>query len=722
LRELEALRDRLLTALATDGTLEVHEIAVLAPDINVYAPFFDAVFGSDDPGRNLRYHVIDLDLGKENAWFRALDALLSLVSGTVDRPTLFALVDTPAFQEAWSLEPDDRDLWLDYTEEVSAWREEGPDGAPQSWSLSWDRLFMGWFRPDAVDQVAPPLDASGSAFRSLGRFHELVDHLRARGRDTRRPRAFLDWVRFLDQTTAAFLAPGEGTGAILSGRLRTLALDAGSPDEPLPWAGFRSFVQDQIAHFPGRRGQLLTEGIHCSSLRPLRSIPFRVIAILGLDEGKFPRQPPSPSFDLRRHEPHQDEVSSLALDRYSFWETLMAARDLLYLSYQGSSPVDGSPRPPSPVLADLLDYLEVAGEAWPVEQTTVKDFALPRSGNKPIWSPRTHRRALALTSGAPAPGANPQNQPGPPALDEAFPEVKTQEILLAFTAPARFYLQRVKQVVLRDEDRRGVDDEEPWSLDFLERQSWLQEGLRRRLAGPGPFETVDEFLRVQSATGRVREGVFAERDRRDLTAQLERVDAWSRQLGDQGWVPEAGGPRTRWAGRPWTGEPRDRLVRGGDVLLPRLLYSESLPARAKVEAGLKVLLAPAASARLVTLSPRGTQGELSWGLAPQATRDLATRAEAYWTEATGRPLPFYPDYLEALGDRRAKNADEPWVTTVEEGWRQVHAAHRVRSENTLTNCPFASLAFPDEPRWDSVVADLEPWWESLFVPLLEAWK
>lgn len=719
LRELERLRDRLLSSLAADPTLEIHEIAVLAPDINVYAPFLDAVFCSDDPGRNLRYHVIDLDLGRENAWFRALDAMLSLISGAIDRPTLFTLVDTPAFQEAWSVTAEERDLWLDYTEEVSAWREEAfAEAPPQSWSRSWDRLFEGWFRIDPVGAEPPPLDAAPSTFRSLGRFHQLVEDLRSRGTETRRPRSLLEWVRFLDQATAAFLAPGEGTGAVLSGRLRTLALDAGSPDDPLPWAGFRSFVQDQIAHFPGRRGQLLTEGLHCSSLRPLRSIPFRIIAVLGLDEGRFPRQSPSPSFDLSRHEPHQDQVSALALDRYSFWETVMAARDLLYLSYQGRSPVDGTERPPSPVLADLLDFLEEEGRPWPVAQTTVKDFAVSPL-DPPTWSPRTRRRILAL--GGPPPPVK-ESTPSVRTVEEVFPEVRTSEILQAFTTPARFHLQRVRQVLLKEEDRRGVDDEEPWSLGFLETQSWLQEGLRRRLAGVEASLEVDDFFDQQIAAGHAREGVFADKDRLDLEAQAARVEAWAQELLGQGWVLETDRrTRTRWAGRPWAVEPRDRLVKGGETLMPRLLYSESLPARVKVDAALRLLLDPAPGS-LVTLTPQGSQSQFTWGLDAQATGDLALRAEAYWQQAVDRPLPFYPDFLEALADRRAKAPDEPWASTVEEGWRKVHNAPRILSENTLTRCPYAALAFPDEPVWEALVADLEPWWESLFVPLLEAWS
>jgi exodeoxyribonuclease V gamma subunit len=723
LRELEVLRDRLVGLLAADPGLEVHEIAVLAPDINVYAPFLDAVFASDDPGRHLRHHVIDLDLGRENAWFRALDALLALVSGTFDRPTLFTLVDTPAFREAWDLDDEDRDLWLDFTEAVSAWREgEGP--GPQSWTAGWDRLFEGWFVGTGDGPARLPLDTAPSAFRALGRFHQLVEGLGALGRETHRRRTFAEWIRFFDQTVAAHLASGDGTGAILSGRLQTLVRDAGGADEPLPWSGFRAFVQDQIAHFPGRRGQLLTEGIHCSSLRPLRSIPFKVIAILGLDEGRFPRPSLAPSFDLRRHEPGQESLGTLALDRYCFWETLQAARSALHLSYRGRSPVDGTELPPSPVLADLLDYLEADGRPWPVGQASVKDFAV-LAGQGPTASPRTRRRAEAVASAVPGEPGLPEFPPltGEEVAD-LFPEVRTTEVVQAFTAPVKFHLKRVRQVSLRDEDRRGLDEEEPWSLGFLDRQGWLQEGLRRQLAGDPQAWDVDGWVATLEAAGRVRAGVFADRDRRDLVQRAAQVSSWATDLGREGWVPAPDrGPTPRlWSGLPWAPDSEDRLVRGAEVLVPRLLYSASLPARTKVEAGVRHLLAPGPPTRLSTLNPAGVRQDLVWTPNPEATQALADRAQLWWAEASRRPLPFYPDFLEAAAARRKKAPDEPWSQTVEAAWRQAREKGFGLSEATLARCPYAALAFPGTPEGAALAADLEPWWDSLFVPLLEAWS
>ena len=699
LRELEALRDRLLAALHDDPTLEVSDIAVLAPDINVYAPFLDAAFASDNPGRHLRFHVIDLDLGRENPWFRALNALLDLVS-EVDRPSLFALIDSRPFREAWQVDDEERELWLDYTDTVSAWREDGP-GAPQSWSASWDRLFEGWFRTDEGD--LPRLDVAPS-FRELARLHDLVQRLLTLGSDARRSRGFLEWVRFLDTAAADFLTDDDA-GTALSGRLRTLVEDGGDFD--LPWSGFRAFVQDQIAHFPGRRGQLLTEGVHCSSLRPLRAIPFRIIAVVGLDEGAFPRSDPAPSFDLSRFEEGRDALSVPALDRYCFWETVMAARDRLYLSYRGTGAA-GQPRPPSPVLADLLDFLETDAP-WPTETISVNDFS---AAGGTTWSTRTFRRALAVRGNADLP----RDEPRRPARPEPFLEVTSAEVVQAFVTPARFHLRRVRQIVLIEEDRRGVEDEEPWSLPFLDRHAWLAEGAARELED-APDWDADALVRREVALGRAREGAFADRDRRELGRRARQVSDWARSLRRDGWRPAQAATRTVWAGAPWSGTA-EGLERGTEFLLPLLLYGKELPARTRFAAALAVLQKrPGGAARLSALNPAGERRELSWNPAV-AVEPLTQSAELYWNEAVLRPQPFYPDLLERVARRRADGSS--WEESLRTAWEEALDTRFGTSESTFGRDPYARLAFAEGPPAETI-RDLERWWDDLFGPLLEAW-
>src|SRR5690606_11549026 len=88
--------------------------------------------------------------------------------------------------------------------------------------------------------------------------------------------------------------------------------------------------------------------------------PFRVVCLIGMNDGSFPRTQTPPSFDLIAQSFRRGDRSRRADDRYLFLETLLAARDVLYVSYVGQSIRDNAPMPPSVLVSELLDYVRQA--------------------------------------------------------------------------------------------------------------------------------------------------------------------------------------------------------------------------------------------------------------------------------------------------------------------------------------------------------------------------
>jgi hypothetical protein len=211
--------------------------------------------------------------------------------------------------------------------------------------------------------------------------------------------------------------------------------------------------------------------------------------------------------------------------------------------------------------------------------------------------------------------------------------------------------------------------------------------------------------------------VFADRDRHELERRAAQAAAWARDLRGEGWQPAAAPGRTRWAGRPWAGA-EGGWERQGAVLVPVLLYGQDVPVRNKFAAALTVLQREAADARLSTLSPSGDRRDLTWTLGSKP--ELVRTAEAYWNEAAARPLPFYPDLLERVARRRADGLN--LGESLSEAWHEALDTRFGSSRQTFGRCPYARLVFADEPRWPELTAELERWWEPLFVPLLGAWS
>ena len=91
----------------------------------------------------------------------------------------------------------------------------------------------------------------------------------------------------------------------------------------------------------------------------MRSVPFKVVCLLGLNDGDYPRQVVPVGFDLMRiGKARRGDRSRRLDDRYLFLEAILSARKRLYLSFQGYSAKDNSERSPSILLSELLEYTE----------------------------------------------------------------------------------------------------------------------------------------------------------------------------------------------------------------------------------------------------------------------------------------------------------------------------------------------------------------------------
>jgi exodeoxyribonuclease V gamma subunit len=91
---------------------------------------------------------------------------------------------------------------------------------------------------------------------------------------------------------------------------------------------------------------------------PQRAIPFGLVAVLGLNEGEFPRRGADGGLDLMRAAPRLYDREQRSDDRYLFLETVMSARRMLHFSYLGRAVKDGGARAPAAPLAELLALLD----------------------------------------------------------------------------------------------------------------------------------------------------------------------------------------------------------------------------------------------------------------------------------------------------------------------------------------------------------------------------
>lgn len=384
LRELEVLKDALLRFLADDPTLLPRQIVVMAPDISAYAPYLPAVFGdaahhSADPSR-IPWHLADVRLAQTHPLLRAFATLLDLGASRLALGEVLDLLDVPALARRFRLDGVDREL-LEATLRRAgvAWgldaamkqQFSGVAVTENSWAFGFDRVFAGAIAgadPEDVllDGVLPLPGIDGSAAIALGRAHRLLDILRALREGFERARPLADWCDWLGKRIDdLFRADTDDRGETraLDALRRALAelgaQSAASGTQALPWSVMREAVRGQLDAVSERQPFLLG-GVTFCGLVPQRSIPFRVVCLLGMNDGEFPRDGGDTGLNLMLDDPRRGDRDTRREDRYLFLEALMAARRHLHISYVGRDVHDGKRIDPAAPLAELLQFLDDA--------------------------------------------------------------------------------------------------------------------------------------------------------------------------------------------------------------------------------------------------------------------------------------------------------------------------------------------------------------------------
>jgi exodeoxyribonuclease V gamma subunit len=391
-REVEVLRDQLLAILTDGSDFRPEDVVVMMPDIEAYAPLIEAVFSADraDP-RFIPFHIADRSLRSDAPVLEALDRLLMLVGGRVAQSEVVDLLRLDVVHRRFGIEAHEIETaarWL--AESGVRWgidgehrREHGFSGDEQNtWQFGLDRLLLGYAMPTdeqgTFGGVLPYDEIEGGASELLGRLAAFCDALFAMFRSCRSSRGIDDWHHVLSQLLAQFFVSDDDTawqhervlGAL--SQLREWVNGANFSGE-LSLPVVRAWLSDRLESGAGERG-FVAGGVTFCAMVPMRSIPFDVMCLLGMNDGAFPRQTRRVDFDRMRLSGLRDgDRSRRDDDRYLFLESVLSARRRLLISYCGQSIKDDRTRPPSVVLSELLDQLRADHE-----EGTSEPFDLPR--------------------------------------------------------------------------------------------------------------------------------------------------------------------------------------------------------------------------------------------------------------------------------------------------------------------------------------------------------
>uniref|UniRef100_C6DYD1 Exodeoxyribonuclease V, gamma subunit n=1 Tax=Geobacter sp. (strain M21) TaxID=443144 RepID=C6DYD1_GEOSM len=526
MREVEVLYDTLLSLFDADPLLSPRDVLVMTPDIEAYAPYISAVFDNPEEDRKrIPYSIADRSLKNEGEAARALVAILGLCGGRYGVATVLDILESPPVARRFGLCGDDLENVRDWLRganirwgiDAAQRAEHGvPPFSENSWSAGLDRLLLGYaMNGDGrsfYDGILPYDDMEGGVALSFGRFLAFCEKLFAQTGALSRPRVPSEWVPALRRILDDFILPdqeGEREFLLLIEMAKKLGESPAVAgfEEEIGIEVVRYWVEQQLGASKRDLGFLTGNVTFCAML-PMRSIPFPVVALLGMNEGEFPRRNPPQGFDLMTREPRSGDSSPRDEDRYLFLEALLSARKRLHISYVGQSIKDNAELPPSVLVSELLDYLErsfVAPQGKPAAEVA----------HHPLqpFSPKYFYRDCALFSysrqnceGARAKLSPPS--PREPFLDAPLPPWEeagtvTLKALIDFLCnPAKELLRRRLGIRI-EQGVEPLEESEPFALDSLAKYQLEQEMVTALLRG----EELDIPYAVACARGDLPPGV-----------------------------------------------------------------------------------------------------------------------------------------------------------------------------------------------------------------------
>ncbi len=519
-RQVEVLREVVLGLLADDPTLEPRDILVMCPDIERFAPLVEAAFGlggvssSTDgwhPGQQLQVRLADRSLVQTNPLLGVIGRLLDLAGSRAPATTILDLAGTEPVRRRFGFTDDDLDTMTRWVDETGVrWAFDADHRAPygldayvqNTWRFGLDRMLAGAaVSADAHCYFGPtlPYDAVGSSGIDLvGRLTEMVERLRVitdrlSGTDT-----VVGWVETLRTAVAALTDVGWGEEWQVHQAERELAaIGAEQADAAieLSLTDIRSLMGARLVGRP-TRANFRTGSLTVCTMVPMRSVPHRVVCLLGVDDGVFPRAGSPDGDDVLARRPLTGERDPRSEDRQLLLDAVLAASEALVITYSGADEVTGRPRPPAVPLGELLDAtrLTVRGSAdhvlvhHPLQRFDERNFTAARLGRDTPFSFDVASRAAAVAGRGPA--------ASPPTLaDLVLADAPTRDVDLAalgafLRTPAKDFLRRrLGLKVFGDDD--VIADSMPVELDGLQRWAVGTGMLEDRQRGLSPAEALN---------------------------------------------------------------------------------------------------------------------------------------------------------------------------------------------------------------------------------------
>lgn len=516
-REVEVLHDSLLAMMVEDQTLRPREIIVMVADIERYTPAIQAVFGNAGNERYLPFAISDRRVRHIHPVLPAFFSILELpCKQHVDAKQVLALLEVPALAARFAINEPGLRLLRQYLEKSCI-----------CWGLGLDDT-----------KLSELMYATGQHIRQLA---ELLMQLRKWRDLLAQHRSIAAWINYICEIINDFFMPdadAEAALALLEKQCQQVlkcCLQVGY-NQPVPVTILQYELaarldQEQFSQ------QFFTGTINFCSMMPMRSLAFRVICILGMNDSAYPRSSQPAWFNLMAQQPRSGDRCQRDDDRYMFLEALFSAQQRMYISFIGRDIQDNTPRYPSVLVSELIDYIAHSFYLLGDEYVDAENRAKRVRAHLWQWHSRMPFAPENFLAGSEhqsfakewLPAASAKGKPIPdfiaPLKAPPCYTLALDELLCFYHHPVRaWFVQRLALSVQQKSLEQKAN--EPFNLNGFTRYKLNNQLVNALING----ENIDLLFQQWRAAGLLPDGAFGElyfaKQYQDMMVLYEKVRQW----------------------------------------------------------------------------------------------------------------------------------------------------------------------------------------------------
>ena len=596
LREAEALYEFLIRSFNNDKTLLPRDIMVYVPDMEQYAPAIEAVFGGGGPyaKKAIPFTIADRTLTREYPSCAAFLAIVKLLGSRFKASEILAIWSFQEIRDMAGISDDDWDVLQRLLKDArvawgidDAFREKtsGCKFRQNSWRFALERLIFGAVMMEAGNEAVPPcfnpphkngvsnpevpiapLEDAEVYSRLIGLVADWMESLFGIQKtiDEGKVRKSYEWLEVLEQISERFLPSSREDDGVLAlgrtlGSMRTQLETAELLDMEISWDLAAMWMKERIEG-EANDGKFCCGMLTFCRFQPMRGVPSRIVCMLGMNDGIFPRQDKRLGFDLMDPKTrHLCDRWGKDDDRYAFLEAILSAREKLFISYTGRRDTDKQEMPPSILVGELLSYLgsrvktdkikiedsiTVQHPLHPFSQDYFMDgkIGLPRSSSKSwckiaenLYGKKTDtvERGGIVAIGGTGQVADTKEMGTIVAGIAPVLCVSVRELLQFFESPCKHYYEKVVGVDLNIRESEQPGDDEPSQMDHLQ-QYHIRNSIYEAYKRGTPCAKDDLYVRTKAEGGLP----FGVAGRKIFDVLWEETNEWLDEVKEQ--VKDAG--------------------------------------------------------------------------------------------------------------------------------------------------------------------------------------